>query len=457
MRRSTGTAPAKLWSLTDPQLAWQLALAAYLGWVMLLWRRPTPAEGGAWSFEALMILLAQALVCSLYGTLEGATGWHGQRFALALLAWVGGWWAAYWGLRWGRCRGDRLLLPLACLLSGLGFVMQLRLKPEIAFRQACWLLLGLSALMLIAAYLRDLRRLHRWRRGLIVLCVLLQGGLFLFGQERNGAALWYAVGPFTVQPVEIVKVLVVCILASYLSQALPFDANGEPGAMPRRALAFLGLGWLAVELLLVLQKDLGMALLMFGLFFLMYYATTGQTRWALVLLLFSCFGAMAAYIVFGHVRVRVEAWLDPLSHYQDSGYQISEALFSLAAGGWTGTGLGSGEPWRVPEAITDFIYVAWCEEMGALGGCLLWGALTLFLLRTFRASQMLREPFERLLALGLACLLSWQTCIVLLGILKLMPMTGIALPFISYGGSTLLSNFLVLALLQRMTQTDERP
>lgn len=443
--------------MTDPQLAWQVAFGVYLIWVMLLWRRPIPTAHGplGWSFEALMLLLAQALVYSLFATLEGAVGWHGQRFALALLAWTGGWWAAYWGLRWTRCRGDRLLLPLACLLSGLGFVIQLRLKPEIAMRQAAWLLLGLCALLLICGYLRDLKQLHRWRVPLLGLSLLLQGGLLVFGEERNGAALWYSVGPLNFQPVELVKVLVVCILASFLSQAVRFSPDGEPQEVSRRTLALMGAGWLAVELLLVLQKDLGMALLMFGLFLLMFYVVTGRTRWALFLLCLSGFGAMAAYIRFGHVRVRVEAWLDPLSHYEDSGYQISEALFALAAGGWTGTGLGAGEPLNIPEAVTDFIFVAWCEETGVLGGCLLWGALTLFLLRTFRAGQMLRDPFERLLAIGLACLLSWQSCIVLLGILKLMPMTGIALPFISYGGSTLISNFVILALLQRMTQTQE--
>ncbi|MBT9586802.1 FtsW/RodA/SpoVE family cell cycle protein [bacterium] len=417
--------------------------------MLVLWPRPVPESDHRWSYEALTLLLGQLLVGSLYGLLEANSGSHGRGFLVALASWAAGWWGAYWGLRWANCRGDRLILPLACLLSGLGWVTQLRLDQRLAVNQAYWVLVGLAALLLISAYLRRLRQLKRWFWPLLVLCLLLQCGLFVFGQERNGAALWYALGPYSFQPIEIVKVLVVCLLAILLAPASQPD-----GQLSRPTLAGLGAGWLALELLLVLQRDLGMALLFFGLFLAMLYLVSGRLRWVLGLLCLSALGALAAYIRFNHVRVRVEAWLDPLSHYRDSGYQISEALFSLAWGGWQGTGLGLGEPSRIPEAATDFIFVAWCEEMGAIGGCLLWAALTLFLVRCFRAAQVSRDPFEKLLAAGLACLMSWQTCIVLFGTLKLMPMTGITLPFISYGGSSLLSNFVILALLQRMTRRD---
>jgi len=431
------------------QWAWEVALALYVLWVLVLWPRPVPPASGVWSYEALTMVLSQLLVASLYGLLEAHTGWHGRGFLVALAAWAGGWWLAYWGLRWARCRGDRLMLPLACLLSGIGWVTQLRLNPRLASNQASWILVGLSTLLLISAYLKGLHQLRRWGWGILVLALLLQCGLFAFGQERNGAALWYVVGGHSFQPVEIVKVLVVCLLAILLAPACQ-----DPGKLTRPVLALLAGGWLMLELLLVLQRDLGMALLFFGVFLALLYLVSGRIRWVLGLLCLSVLGALAAYIRFSHVRVRVEAWLDPLSHYQDSGYQISEALFALAWGGWTGTGLGQGDPLRIPEAATDFIFVAWCEEMGALGGVLLWAVLTLFLLRCFRASKIARDPFERLLAAGLASLLSWQSCLVLFGTLKVMPMTGITLPFISYGGSSLLSNFVILALLQRMTRPD---
>ena len=433
----------------NAQLAWEMALALFLVWILMLWRRPVPAQGAAWSNEGLTMVLAQMLVFSLYGLLEAHVGSHGRWFLVALLDWSLGWWAAYFGLRWAKCRGDRLLLPLACLLSGLGWVIQLRLEQALAVNQACWVLVGLAALILVTAYLRSLDQLRRWRWPLFLLCLVLQCGLFVFGKERNGAALWYALGPFSFQPVEIVKVLVVCLLAILLAPAAQ-----DPKRLTRPVLAVMAGAWLLLETLLVLQKDLGPALLFFGLFLAMLYLVSGRLRWVLGLLCLSLLGAMAAYNRFGHVRVRVEAWLDPLGHYQDSGYQISEALFALAWGGWQGTGLGLGEPYRIPEAATDFIYVAWCEEMGTLGGCLLWAVLTLFLLRCFRAAQVSQDSFERLLAVGLACLMSWQSCVVLFGILKLMPMTGITLPFISYGGSSLLSNFVILALLLRMTRRD---
>lgn len=431
------------------QLAWEVALALFLVWILMLWRRPVPAQGAAWSNEGLTMVLSQMLVFSLYGLLEANVGSHGRWFLVALSAWSLGWWAAYFGLRWAKCRGDRLLLPLACLLSGSGWVMQLRLEQALAVNQACWVLVGLAALILVTAYLKRLDQLRRWPWALFILCMVLQCGLFVFGKERNGAALWYALGPFSFQPVEIVKVLVVCLLAILLAPAAE-----DPERLTRPVLALMAGAWLLLETLLVLQKDLGPALLFFGVFLAMLYLVSGRLRWVLGLLCLSLLGAMAAYNRFGHVRVRVEAWLDPLGHYQDSGYQISEALFSLAWGGWQGAGLGLGEPYRIPEAATDFIYVAWCEELGTLGGCLLWGVLTLFLLRCFRAAQVSQDPFERLLAVGLACLMSWQSCVVLFGILKLMPMTGITLPFISYGGSSLLSNFVILALLLRMTRRE---
>ncbi|MBS2039327.1 FtsW/RodA/SpoVE family cell cycle protein [bacterium] len=436
-------------TVVGPQFFWEVALALFLGWILMLWPRPVPAQGAAWSNEGLTMVLAQMLVFSLFGILEGNTGSHGRWFLVALGTWALGWWAAYFSLRWARCRGDRLLLPLACLLSGLGWVMQLRLEVALAVNQACWVLVGLASLILLTAYLKSLHQLQRWRWPLLVLCLALQSGLFLFGKERNGAALWYTFGPVSFQPVEIVKVLVVCLLAILLA-----PASQDPSRLTRPVLAMLGTAWLLLETLLVLQKDLGPALLFFGLFLVMLYLVSGRLRWVLGLLCLSLLLSAAAYNRFSHVRVRVEAWLDPLGNYQDSGYQISEALFSLAWGGWLGTGLGLGEPSRIPEAPTDFIYVAWCEEMGALGGCLLWAALTLFLLRCFRAAQVSQDPFERLLAVGLACLMSWQSCVVLYGILKLMPMTGITLPFISYGGSSLLSNFVILALLLRMTRRE---
>jgi len=432
------------------QLIWELSLAGFLGWLALIWRRPIPVS--SWSLEAAALLVAQMLVVTLYSLLEASVGSHGYVFGVALLMWAGGWWSAYWVLRLTQCRGDRLLLPLACLLSGIGWVLQVRLSHALAFRQAIWLLLGLGVLIVVATYLRNLSHLDRWRWPLVATCVALQGGLLIWGEERNGAALWYTFGSVSFQPIEIVKVIVVCLLASFLCRALP-QLNPSQ-RLSRRTLAGTAMGFAALELLLVAQRDLGMALLFFGLFLLLFYLVSGRTAWVLGLLALSSLGAMAGYLRFGHVRVRVEAWLDPLSNYQESGYQISEAMFALAWGGWLGTGIGRGEPWRVPEAATDFVYVAWCEEMGVLGGCLLWAAIAMFLVRCFRASQRASLPFERILAVGLACLMAWQTCIVLFGVLKVMPMTGITLPFLSYGGSSLLSNFVILALLQRMTQDE---
>lgn len=437
--------------LTGFQLAWELALAVYLLGLLCLWNR-SPLPGGSWSLEAASLLLAQALVVALYSLLEGNRGPHGLLHGCTLALCLAGWWVAYWVIRLSQCRGDRMLLPLACLLSGVGWVMILRLSHMLAFRQALWLMLGLASLMVITTWLRDLDTLDRYRWVLLSLAAGLQAGLLFFGEERNGAALWYVFGPISLQPVEFVKVLASLLVASFLCRSLPQFHRVQ--RISRRNLLGIVLGWALLEGLLVLQRDLGVALLFFGVFVCLLYAVSGRLSWVVGVLALSSLGALAGYLLFGHVRVRVEAWLDPLASYSGSGYQISEALFSLAAGGWWGVGLGLGEPWRIPEAVTDFIFVAWCEEMGVFGGILLWAALLMFLLRCFRAGRRSTRPFEQILALSLAVVLSWQTCIVLFGVLKIMPMTGITLPFISYGGSSLLSNFVVLALLQRISQNE---
>ncbi|MCE7870585.1 FtsW/RodA/SpoVE family cell cycle protein [bacterium CPR1] len=363
-------------------------------------------------------------------------------------------------LRWKKAAGDPLLLPLACLLSGLGWVMVWRLDPTLGQRQSLWILVGLLAFILTALAVRDYRRLEDYKYLCLVCGVVLQLAVMLLGTEINGARLWFRVGGMQFQPVEVVKILMILFLAAFLRRYgrwMRLGLLSREGRLPRRALLLLGLGWLAAEGVLILQKDLGMALLFMGIFLTMFYMATGRTDLVLVAGFLFVLGAVAGLLAFSHVRVRVYAWLDPFADAQNTGYQMSQALFSLGWGGLFGTGLGMGEPNRVPEAATDFVFVALAEELGFVGAVAILIAFMLLVTRSFRVAMRAPDEFGTLLAGGLSVLIAWQSLILIAGTVKLIPMTGITLPFVSYGGSSMLASFVILALLTRISARREEP
>ena len=401
-----------------------LLLCFGVGKLWRRWRFPT--------FESGLLLGAQVLVA--FALLLETVGEGERGFPLKqLLAFVAPWWLAYVAMRLFHVRGDRSLLPLACYLTGMGWVEILRLDYHLGTKQVLWTWVGLFLFTCVCVALRDYQRLAAWRLQLLGVAVVLQLGVLVFGVERNGARLWYAFGNLLFQPVEIVKVLAVLVLAAYLLPLMQADSQER---IPRKTLALFALSWAAIEALLALQKDLGMALLFFGVFLAMFFVATGRIRWVLAILGLFGAGAAAGYLLFPHVRTRVLAWWDPLNNFESSGYQISQALFALAWGGPWGVGLGRGEPYRIPEAATDFIFVAFAEEMGGVGAALLLGALAMLVYRAFSAA-LHNSDYGRLLATGLGTLLAWQSLIMVGGTVKVMPMTGITLPFVSYGGSSL--------------------
>ncbi|HLJ59328.1 MAG TPA: FtsW/RodA/SpoVE family cell cycle protein [bacterium] len=344
---------------------------------------------------------------------------------------------------------DEVMLPVAAGLSAIGLVMIYRLRPEYLVRQAAWIALGLTALLLTIGVLRDLRWVRRYTYLCAALGLVLLAVTVVAGVERNGARQWLLLGGVAVEPGEIVKLLLVAFFAGVLT-----ETRGTlmlPG--PRRWRVELGrLGpmlacCLGALLLLVFQRDLGLAMLYYGIFIAMLYVATGRADYALLGLAAFVSGAALCYHWFGHVRLRVDVWVNPWADASGGGYQILQGLYALATGGIVGTGLGAGHPTLMPASYTDMIFPAVGEELGAVGTFCVVALYLVLVGRMFRTAVLAGGTFEALMAVGLATALGLQTFIILAGSTRLIPLTGIPAPFLTYGGSAAVSNFIALALL----------
>ncbi len=309
---------------------------------------------------------------------------------------------------------------------------------------------GLAVYGLTLVVVSNFRKLEEYRYLYFFGGIGLQLSVMFFGVEINGARLWFRFGGLQIQPVEVVKILLILFLAAYFRRFRQWMKRERGGRLPRRALAMLAIGWMAALGVLVLQKDLGMALLLMSVFLGMFFVATGRADLVAGAGMLFLVGAVVGYRLFGHVRVRVQAWLDPFAHADSGGYQMAQALYSLSWGGLFGTGWGRGQPNTIPEAPTDFVFVALAEELGLIGAVAILLLLLFLVQRACTICLARGDEFGLLVALGLATLLAVQSLIIVGGTLKVIPMTGITLPFVSYGGSSLLSNFLILAFLERL-------
>jgi peptidoglycan glycosyltransferase len=354
---------------------------------------------------------------------------------------------------------DALLLPLAALLNGVGYVVIARLNDQFAAKQAGWTAVGIGAYVATLLFVREVRSLRRlaFTMGLAGVVLLLLPMVRGLGKDVNGARIWIEVGPFTVQPGEFAKLAFAIFFAAYLvdRREILRQATFKLGPFhtpdPRHLLPVL-IAWGFALIIMVFQKDLGSALLFFLLFVVLLWVATGRAAYPLVGL--AGFGAAAygAWTQFPHVQSRVEGWLDP---WQDPlgrcCGQVVQGTFSLAWGGVAGTGLGLGNPAKVPYAETDFIFTAVGEELGLLGSTAVLAAFLLIFGSGLRIAATARDPFYKLLAAGLSTLIALQAFVIIGGILRVMPLTGVTLPFVSYGGSSLISNYILIALLVRMS------
>ncbi|HVF33242.1 MAG TPA: FtsW/RodA/SpoVE family cell cycle protein [Acidimicrobiales bacterium] len=353
---------------------------------------------------------------------------------------------------------DGVLLPIAGLLNGIGYVVIARLDRDLAGLQSLWSAVGVAAFIGTLVFVRRARDLERYRYTFALLGVglLLLPLLPVVGRNINGARIWIRLGPATFQPGELAKLLLAIFFAGYLVEKREllqtFTRRIGPVNLPDpKVLGPVLAAWGFSLVVMIFEKDLGSSLLFFALFVAMLWVATARGIYLVVGGLLFGGGALIAYQAFSHVQTRVEVWLDPFRYAADKGYQLTQALFAFGTGGVTGTGLSLGSPGRIPAVTTDFIFAAIGEELGLLGTVAIVTAFLLMVGVGLRIAIQARSDFEKLLATGLTVCLGVQTFIILGGVTRLVPLTGITLPFVSYGGSSLLANYILLALLLRIS------
>jgi len=405
-----------------------------------------------------------ALILSVGAYVIAGFGKRGQlptTFALYVTIFAAGYAGALLVTRVFAPRADPALFPTAAVLVGLGFAMIFRLSGGLAAEQATWIVVGLIAYALTLIVVRDARMLdaYTYTIGLLGLLLLLLPVAPGIGRTINGARLWVQIGPIGFQPAEIGKVLIVIFLASYLNQKrellqVATSRFGPFRLPPVKHLAPVLLAWGASLAILFLQKDLGASLLYFGIFVVMLWVATGRAAYLVIGLILFVVGAYAGWLLFDHVQLRVDIWLhalDPAKVFAQGYGQLAQAEFGMASGGIVGTGLGQGSPGLIPFAATDFIFAAIGEELGLLGTTAVLLLVLVLVGKGLRVGLRAPDGFSTLLAVGLSTLVALQAFVIVGGVTRLIPLTGVTLPFVSYGGSSLISNFVLLALLVRVS------
>ena len=346
-------------------------------------------------------------------------------------------------------QADPYLLPMAALLTAFGVTEIYRLTPDDAFRQGLWIVVGVAAFAATLLLLRhDYRRLESYKYlfGVTAVVLLFLPALPVIGEEINGARLWVHVGGIQFQPGELAKIMLIVFLAGYLREKREVLAQGRIKDFgPLLAI------WGAAMLVIVETNDLGSALLYYGIFLAMLYVATARGWYAFGGLVLFVAGSALLYQAVPRVRERVSIWIDPWAHVHTTGYQITQSLYSIGNGGFDGKGFGKGVfattngHTLIPQLNTDFIYAALAQELGLVGAAALLLVYMLFCLRGFRIALLAQDGFSKLLAVGLTFGFALQTFIIVGGVLRIIPLTGITLPFVSYGGSSVVANFVLLA------------
>ncbi|HKZ27310.1 MAG TPA: FtsW/RodA/SpoVE family cell cycle protein [Rubrobacteraceae bacterium] len=367
--------------------------------------------------------------------------------------------ALYLGVRLWLPHSDTLLLAIVTLLTGLGLVVIYRLTYEVpgvenlATTQAGWILVGSGALVVTVLLLRDYHRLFAYKYLLALIAIGLVASTFTpLGYDVNGARLWVQIGPVTFQPSEFARIALIVFFAGYLAEKRDLWAATSRSFMGVQlpALKYFGpiaLVWAASLGLLVFEKDLGSSLLFFAVPLLMLYAATGRIAYVIMGALLFAVGSYATYLAFSHVQLRVATWLDPWSDPNDSGFQITQSIFNIADGGITGSGLGEGFSQTIPEVETDFVFSTIASELGLLGATAVLLVFLIFVYRGMKIALLAQDDASKLLAFGLTTAFAMQTLIIVGGVTKAIPLTGITLPFVSYGGSSVVGNFILTGLL----------
>jgi cell division protein FtsW (lipid II flippase) len=435
----------------------------------------TPSLPNRRNAELLLLCFATVITAAAFAIVqanqERSLSWQLLNYAVGFLVVFA---LAHLAIRRYAPYADPLLLPVVALLNGLGLVMIHRLDLDerlaqtgrtVTNPQILWTLFGVGAFAAVVITLKDHRQLARYGyvsglTGLIILAIpaLLPKSL----SEQNGAKIWIRLPGFSIQPAEFSKILLLIFFSAVLvaKRGLFTSAGKHVLGMdlprPRDLAPLLG-AWTASIAVMVFEKDLGTSLLLYASFLVVVYLATQRFSWVVLGLALFALGSVLAYFAFGHVRVRVQTWLDPFADPDGAGYQIVQSLFSFATGGVFGTGLGNGQPDTVPAAATDFITAAFGEELGLVGLAGLLMLYTIVIIRGMRTAIAVRDSFGKLLAAGLASTLAIQLFIVVGGVTNLIPLTGLTTPWLSYGGSSLVANYVLLAILVRISHAARRP
>ena len=428
------------------------------------------------AFAIAVVLFAYASVgLSMTGRIPAGIIAYGIAFTVLMLL-------AHLAIRWLAPWADPLMLPLAALLNGLGIVMIYRLQQSgrdgnsgrvistmstsSTVLQVVWSTVGVAAFIAVLALVREPRILQRYTYtfgviGLVLLAIPAVPGI---GSEVNGAKVWISIGGFSVQPGEFAKLALAIFFAGYLvakRDVLSLAGRRVLGIdLPRaRDLGPVLIAWGASLLILIFETDIGQSALFFGLFLVMLYIATQRTSWLLIGGGLFVAGAYVASQLFGHVGERFTIWLHPFAaqNVYTISYQLVQGLYGMGFGGVLGTGLGNGQPYWTPLVQSDFIITAFGEELGLTGLMAILLIYGLIVQRGMRAAVAVRDPFSKLLAGGLAFVLALQVFIIVGGVTRLIPLTGLTTPFLSQGGSSLVASWMLIALLMRVSDTARRP
>lgn len=351
--------------------------------------------------------------------------------------------------------GDEYLFLITSMLVSIGIIMLYRLDSKLAVKQIEWLVGGIILFFLSYCIFIKFDKWNKFTFFYIGVSVVLFLLTLLFAKDIKGANNWIVIGNFNFQPSEIIKVLFIFFLACYYIK--PENLNVSDLIINNKKIdidnkiifSIIAYFYFAF---LILQREWGSALLFFIVYFVFLYVFNSSFKVLLLNAVIACIGGLLGYLLLYHIKTRVDMWLNPWNEIADKGYQITQSLFAIGNGGFFGTGLGMGRPDYIPEVNTDFIFSAICEEMGIFGGIAVILLFFIFIYRGFKISLATKEPFDKIIAFGLTLMFGFQTFIILGGVTKFIPLTGITLPFISYGGSSLITSFISLGILQAISK-----
>jgi len=407
--------------------------------------------------EPLLLTLGLTFVAAAFAALAVAPAarlaqWTEAAFpsgyVLSIIVWIAAAVIGHLALARRLPHRDPLLFPIALFLSGWGMALVWRLAPAFGLRQTIWLIVSLAGLLAVVYAPGDLRWLRRYRYLWLGLALGLTALTLITGVNPSGGgpALWLGCCGLYFQPSEALKLLFVVFSAAYLAEKISLT---EDFNAPLLAPVFLA--WAFSILLLISQRDLGTGSLVFAIFIALLYLATGQKRFILLGAMLLVIGVALSFWLFDVVRIRVEAWIDPFVDPSGRSFQIMQSLIALADGGLFGSGSGIGAPTVIPVVHSDFVFAAIVEEWGLLGGVAAILLIAVLVLRAFRMAALARGAFRRLLAGGLAALVGLQSLLIIGGVIKVLPLTGVTLPFLSYGGSSLLIQFIIIGLLLKLS------